>query len=304
MIFVYVNPAYLEQIFVTQTHVLFDAFRACGATVHSDAAAQRDVVQTGDHAVVYGYPHPWVPLDRFLPDNRWLYVVDEASIDRRPYDQAVERMCRLKISNMVVTYPNMANIAWLHEEPTVKRIVVVPQCVPVIRHKVTKDICILVSGQLSPTVYPTRTRLAQELLAKLPHHVHVQPYPGCDNLHRPGSMSGEAYWHLLDRCKLGVVCRAGNRDRFVAKYVEFGASHVLPVGDCPSYMPKEMKRTMVNVEGMVAADIIAEVTRLLAAPDELNERTDTFTDQVAQRYIVRSNVQRAMQEMTAPDFQP
>jgi len=88
--------------------------------------------------------------------------------------------------------------------------------------------------------------------------------------------TGNDYYNLLDMYDFGIVCRGGIRDYLVAKYVEFGACHVLPIGDCPSYMPIEMKKAMVNVEGMSDEHDVAELRRLLSDRDELIARQDAY----------------------------
>jgi hypothetical protein len=308
-VYVCVNPAYTEQIFYTQTTLVFESFQRAWATVYVGDASRVTPV-SGDQLVVYGYPSPDVVeyAKLFAPDNRWLYVVDESSRGTEPYDIALARMADLNIKNIVLTYQNSQHLEKLRGLGV--KYVVMPQCVPAIRPLTDKPHDILVSGQLNDVVYPTRTWLAIVLTgSSLAPRVSTLQYPGCDKPGAKHQTYGDRYYQHLDGFRMAVTCRAGSRDRFVAKYVEFGASHVLPIGDCPTYMPDEMKRAMVNVEGLTDGQVVAEVTRLLAAPDELRERTDAFTAQVAQRYMAMPNMQRVVEEIkhrqtSSPEVRP
>jgi len=104
---------------------------------------------------------------------------------------------------------------------------------------------------------------------------------------------GNDYYNLLDTYDFGIVCKAGIRDYLVAKYVEFGACHVFPVGDCPSYMPIEMKRMMVNVEGMTDVAIVNELQRLMSNRQELVSRQDAYAV-ATHRYFDRETHSRRL----------
>jgi hypothetical protein len=58
-----------------------------------------------------------------------------------------------------------------------------------------------------------------------------------------------------------------------------------------------MQRAMVNVANMSDHQIVEEVRRLLAAPQELQDRSDAFTEVVAQRYTAAPNMKRVVAEI-------
>jgi hypothetical protein len=65
-------------------------------------------------------------------------------------------------------------------------------------------------------------------------------------------------------------------------------------------MPEEMKRAMVNIEGLRHDEIREEVRRLLDdAPDELTDRTAMYTACVERHYMAIPNMYRVMQEITS-----
>ena len=302
-IFVYVHPAYTQTIFYTQTTLIFDSFRELGEVVCVGDEFKEATPRPNDQLVIYGNVDAYRDVvARFAEKDRWLYVVDEGGAGQGAYDRSLGYMARYNIKHMVVTYQNAGHLAKLHGAGI--HTVNMPQTVPGIRSKTVKTQDILISGQTSHTVYPMRTRVIELLnRSSLKGRTASLAYPGCDIT--PGVQHGphgDRYYQHLDGFRLAVTCRAGDRDRFVAKYAEFGASHVLPIGDCPTYMPEAMKKAMVNVERLSDTQIVEELTRLLAAPDELEARTQAFTDEVARRYIALPNMRRVIEEIKlAPD---
>lgn len=297
-LWVYVNPAYTQTIFYTQTNLIFETLEKVGATVLVGDAFAPDVVtpKRGDQLITYGNADNRADLiSRFPPKSRWLYIVDESSVKTGIYDTAISYMKRLHVTHTVVTYQNTEHLAKL----TAAGIdyVVVPQCMPTIRPRTTKTKDVLISGQLDVKFYPVRTQVANALSRFLPQHTDMLLYPGSDIPETRHDIYHDRYYQHLEQFQMGVTCRAGYRDRFVAKYVEMGACHVLPVGDCPTYMPDAMQRAMVNVADMKLSDIAAEVERLLLAPDELQARTDAFTAECERHYMVLPNVERAVADI-------
>jgi hypothetical protein len=237
-----------------------------------------------------------------LPQNRFAYLVDTKINDdgTLAYDKRIQQFRRLNVHHALITYPiardtKILNDAGIHT-------VVMPCCVSMRRPRINKYNGIVMTGTYDDRFYPTRTRLGRLFRIALPGVAGVAVPKGThgtgpiDQRAAP-SLVGEAYHEMLDGCQMAVVCRAGVRDYMVAKYVEFGMSHVLPVGDCPSHMPDDMKRLMVNVEGMSDEDIIHEVKRLLASPDELQARQEKYCDLVHGRYDLLTNAHRVIAEI-------
>lgn len=299
-VFVFVHPAYTDQICYPQTLNVWESFDACGATVAYGDDIRKIRPRPGDQLVGYGRLDEYRDVaDMFPARDKWHYVVDESNSTTQPYDKAMSYMKLLNVANIIVTYQNKAHLDKLAAHGI--RYVIMPQTMPAIRPRVEKVHGVLLSGQLSESFYPTRTSVTATLRGKAAEHVHVLETPGQDISTRRHDTIRDMYYELLDTCRMGVVCRAGERDRFVAKYIEMGACHVLPVGDCPTYMPDEMKHAMVNVEGMSPDQVVNEVRRLLEdAADELDERTETYVAGVKKHYMAVPNMQRVMAELKRP----
>lgn len=297
-VYVFVHPAYVDMICYPQTQLIWDTFQSCGADVRYGDAFNSVSPRPGDQVVFYGNHESYMHVaSRFVPEARWLYVVDESNTTSEPYDKALDAMKKKDVKNIIVTYQNSAHLNKLTENGV--RYVIMPQTMPAIRPKVNKKQVVLISGQMCNAFYPTRALVAHALHKQLPQYVQQLETPGQDISTKRHDTIREKYYSLLDTCTMGVVCRAGNRDRFVAKYIEMGACNVLPIGDCPSYMPEEMKRAMLNAEGMSPEQIVSEVQHLFLAPNELQSRIDSYVAGIKQHYLTLPNMQRVMSEITS-----
>lgn len=295
-VYVFVHPAYTDQIAYTQTTLVWDSFQVAGATVLYGEAFRSANPTPIDQLVCYGRPDAYFAfVARFSQQNRWNYVVDESNSTSKPYDRALSAMAQYDAKNIIVTYQNNEHLDKLTRLGI--RYLIMPQCIPSIRPKQPKSTGVLLSGQVHATFYPVRTVATRALQKLHPSHVHSLPTPGQDISTASHKTIREDYYKLLDTCKMAVVCRAGNRDRMVGKYVEFGASHVLPIGDCPTYMPDEMKNAMINVENMSDEAILAEVSRVLSSPEELNERVSAYVGAVEKHYTALPNMQRVVSSL-------
>jgi hypothetical protein len=221
------------------------------------------------------------------PRNRWTYVIDtKVNPDGTgAYAGRIAYCQEHSISHAVVTYVGardlqqlaLAGISYLG----------MPHCSPEPRVRRQKVAHLLFTGAVHDTVYPTRARLSKVLGPPMP----------CAAPRTTGKPVGEEYYEMIEGYNLGIVDRSGIRDYMVAKYVEFGACHVLPVGDCPSYMPIEMQQAMVNVEGMSDDEVKSEVARLLSRPEELMNRQDAYTAATHKRFDRRTHSRRVVQSI-------
>lgn len=305
-IWLYVNPAYCDCVFYPQTTVLFTSFKQAGVKVVVGADDFAKVVPSpGDKLITYGNFDVVAPIveQYFAPDNRWIYVVDEqGGGDPAPYSRCLSYMEKRGTKNILLTYQNAQHLASLTAKGV--KFVVMPHCVLNVRPRTQKPGDILISGQQVGSYYPNRVRVAN-VLRQAVHRpgtkfsVTTLPYPGFDVSTATHDIIGEKYLDYLDQFKMGAACRGDWHDRFVGKYVEMGACHVLPVGDCPTYMPLDMQRAMVDVAPMTDAQLVAEIERLLATPDELTARQDAFTAVVEKTYTALPNAQRVVKEILA-----
>lgn len=215
------------------------------------------------------------------PSNRWVYMNDTRTTpDGQAYTGRIEQCRRFGVSRAIVTYSNVGHLECLRRAGITY--VTFPFCVSRRRARTAKPHVAAMLGSFDPETYPTRSRLRSLLSPAFPPVV----------LDRP--VVGDTYYDVLDGHRFGLVCRGGYRDAFVAKYVEYGMCHVLPVGDCPSYMPVEMKQAMVNVEGRSDEWVVSEVTRLLRTPDELFQRQEAYSEQVHRRFDLLENARRVV----------
>lgn len=296
---VFVHPAYMDQICYPQTLNVWETFARRGADVRYGVEIRKINPLPGDQLVAYGRMDEYRDVsDQFPRGDKWHYVVDESNSSTRPYEKAMSYMQLLNFGNIIVTYQNPAHLARLTEAGY--RYAIMPQTFPAIRPEVQKEHGLLLSGQVSDSFYPTRSKAWRLFESSIPTLVKVLRTPGQDISTRTHNVIRDEYYNLLDRCSMGIVCRAGHRDRFVAKYIEMGACHCLPVGDCPTYMPQEMKDAMVDVSAMSDRDAIAEVKRLLTSSrDELKQRSDAYTAGVERHYLADPNMDRVLAEITS-----
>lgn len=306
-----ISEGYLDYISYTLGVVLPNAFEAAGANVITHDDVQNLSPAVGDKLIVMGSltDSTMTALSKFEPVDRWSFVCDvQKSEDPGPYVRAVAYAKDvLKTSNIITTYETPEHMHWL--EANGMRHVTMPHCMPSIRKRITKHKQIIMTGQVDmrattndverlTNVYTMRTNIADALKGSdLKSQVTWLNHPGHSLSTLKHDVVFDRYLETLDDHRIGIVCKGGMRDSMVSKYVEYGACHVLPVGDVPSYMPRAMSEAMINVEGFSAAEIIAELKRLLANVEELDKRTEVYVEQIKKHYIGDVNARRVIDEM-------
>jgi hypothetical protein len=195
---------------------------------------------------------------------------------------------------MINTFPSKRNIDFLSERG-IKTITMPFSGSPRRVDYSHKDIDVIVSGQMDPKYYPIRTRIFDALKSSDVKFAYL-PHSGLDSSHARHIYHGEKFHELLDRCWIGVTCRAGNfRDRIVPKYVEFGFSKVLPVGDCPTYMSQDMCESMIEVkENDDLVEIVSKIKDTLSDKNKLVERIEKYSVAVEKDYDYDVNVRRVL----------
>lgn len=305
-----VHEAVLDCVAYTLSTVLPEAFKAAGAIVllHEEFGSFQPHEE--DHIIsIGGIDDVKEMVHRFKPEHRWHHVVDVEKLgDAVPYARATTYAQNVVgTKNLITTYETKTHMEALEAQGF--RHVTMPHCMMDIRPRVKKTHGIAVSGQLDiaapgaegskPQLYVTRTNVAQALIhSGFGQDVTWIPHPGHSLSELRHDVVYDQYMKMLDVHCLSVTCKGSRRDSLVGKYVEFGACHVLPVGDCPSYMPEEMKLAMVDVEKMTRPQIVAEIKRLLASPEELTARTEAYVEQVRKHFLGEPNARRVMQEIT------
>lgn len=234
---------------------------------------------------------------RVHPEHRWMFLVDTKINDddgTGAYQGKIEYAHERGIRNALITYPIAPYTRRLHKAGI--STVVMPCCAPNRRPRIDKYNGVAMTGTYDAKVYPTRWRLGALFRDRLPGIAGLPVPRGTTPASAP-LLKGEAYYQMLDGCNMAIVCKGGLRDCLVAKYVEFGMCHALPIGDCPSYMPDDMKRLMLNVEGQSDDAVVAEVRRLLASPEELYARQEAYSELTHHYFDLETNARRALNEI-------
>lgn len=199
-------------------------------------------------------------------ENRICFICDErASSSEIAYTNRIKSFEQNGCKKVIVSYANKKHLQCLTDAGISH--VYMPLVMPKKRSRTNKSVSVIATGSFEKQTYPTRAHLVT-LINDISRTNIKTGYP-CLN---------DDYLQMLDQAELGLVCCAGYRDRMLAKYGEYGACHILPVGDCPSYMPQEMKQIMVNVENMSDTQIKNEIDRLLTSDRvELYERQENYS---------------------------
>lgn len=276
------------------------AFQARGALVIEEerflVSGNQQFVPNGDRIVNFYCDKLGDVWSRCLPQFRWNFAIDEmAEPDGKAYATKIKQCLDNDCRRIVVTYANPKHLRNL-DTARISH-VGMPCCPTRIRARSTKPNAIAAFGAFHPETYPERTRVGRVL--------HNSMGPAVVHLHPPRNESSpcqddmENHYRDLDSYQMGIVDHASFRDRFVLKYVEYGASHVLPVGSAPSYMPREMKDAMVNTEGKDPKWVVNEVNRLLHTPPELVQRQEAYTDAVAHHFNLLQHADRVLKTIVS-----
>lgn len=220
------------------------------------------------------------------PARKVLFTIDECKSDGVLFRTHREFCDQIDCREMILSYPSERNVKFL-EEHGYKTIPYNPSVA--VRDKKPKRYDILISGQMDRNYYPTRVWAAEVILRNKNRWrvVHL-PHPGFELSKARHQYTGEKYRELLDECNIGVACKAGWRDRLVAKYVELGASWCLPVGDCPSYMAPEMVESMIAIDTSTPEEEV--VRKIDEALSGINERINRYVSGVRNNHDLETNV--------------
>lgn len=146
-------------------------------------------------------------------------------------------------------------------------------------HNSVKNFDISISGVINWEVYPTRTRIFDYLRRHESQNMKISflPHPGYEKSKMTHDIIGDKYINFLSQSWLSVVCRGGWRDGLVSKYLEAGLAYSLPVGDLPTYMNKEMKELIVNIEhDDTNLEIKEKIYRELENKNKLMEKIEEY----------------------------
>lgn len=277
---------------------MLDAFSKAGCVpiTESDFVNGKISVSSEDTIVVYisiKSEEAHAKL-RQIACKKILQSLDESKSDQRLFATQIE-FCKLhNIDTMINAFPSQRNIDFLSSHGI--KTITMPFCgLPRNASYSNKDIDILVSGQIDDVYYPIRGKIFRAFREKGIKFLYL-PHCGMSAVNSSHPYHGEKFYELLDRCWTAVTCRAGSfRDRLVPKYIEFGFSKVLPIGDAPSYMLSEMKNSMIEVnEHDTSNDISKNVIDALSNKSLLIDRIEKYHDCVSSNYNFYKNADRTV----------
>lgn len=223
-----------------------------------------------------------------------LHSIDESKSDAILYRTQLKFLEDVGSNTIINAYPSKRNLDFLSSKGL--EVITLPLCGSKRMVDISnKDIDVLVSGQMDASYYPTRTKILSAL-SKSDVKFAYLPHSGMEASKATHQYHGEKFLELLDRCWLGVTCKAGNfRDRLVAKYVEFGFSKVLPVGDVPTYMDKRMSESMLSIEESDSEEkIISKIKECLSNKESLIRRIETYSSATEEIHDMEENVRRVV----------
>lgn len=231
-----------------------------------------------------------------------LYSNDESKSDQILFRTQLEFCKRHGVTTIINTFPSDRNLNFLTQNGI--RAITMP--VSGWHRNVNfanKDIDVLVSGQIVESYYPVRTKIFSALRNSTLKFAYL-PHSGMEASNVMHQYHGKNFLNLLDRCWLGVTCRAGSfRDRMVPKYVEFGFSKVLPVGDCPTYMDPDMKSSMIEITESSTEDfIINQIKNALADKQKLIDRIEKYSSVIHEKFDMVSNTKRVLRMISNNEF--
>lgn len=135
------------------------------------------------------------------------------------------------------------------------------------------DICI--SGTASDA-YPLRKRLRDLLNNSKIFKVKLVPFIGYMSKDK-NAVVGTKFYEAISQSWLGLVTHVGKHDRFVAKYLEFAKTWVLPVGNYPSSMHPDVQKLVLDIDPKLSNDdIIKLVKTTLEDKEQLKNRITAY----------------------------
>lgn len=270
---------------------IFNEFKAQGVVVVSETQFTQIMLNDVDIVIVFIMLYEQLSKDKLQNSNcaKYICVADESKRDGILFKNVYELCEQIKCSNVILMLHNTKNI----EHLTSHGIKVITFSLGTrIRKRKDKKYDIVISCQFDAKYYPVRTRVA-ELLNKNKHSYSLAcvKHPGFSKMHATHSVHGEKFYQLLDECKLGLVCKAGWRDRMVGKYTEFGASWCLPLGDVPSCMCEEMKSSMIVIGEDDQNFTFSELCKAIdVGLQEYESRISQYTKCLQEYYSTEKNI--------------
>lgn len=300
MIYVVHKNGNEDYVCTTDTKDFHSELSFFGATILNESEFQKileekKLNETDSVMVHVGLAHVATKMGlKHFSGNKVLFTIDESKSDGVLFRTHQEFCKETDIKKIILSYPSERNVNFLKENGY-ETISYNPS--NTVRERKEKKYDIIISGQINKEYYPVRTLLAEILLKnKRRWNVVHLPHPGFEISKAAHQYTGEKYRELLDECKFGIVCRAGWRDRLVAKYIEYGASWCLPIGDHPTYMESELKKSMIFVDESFSENEI--VTKIDLAFEQYEENICKYVNGLKKFHDLKSNVKKLLTEIS------
>jgi len=223
---------------------------------------------------------------------------DETKSDGVLYRTQLELANEVGIREICNAFPAKRNIDFLNQHFT--HVYALPFALDTVRivDFASKQIDVLISGQIDRSYYPIRSKITSALSKTKSIKTVMLNHSGFSTDATSHKYHSESYFDLLDQCWMGVTCKAGYRDRLVAKYIEFGFSKVLPIGDAPSYMNVEMKNAMCIInETDSDSTIIDTISSLLENKQQLKTKILEYSDATIENHMIQPLISKFICEL-------
>jgi len=226
-----------------------------------------------------------------MGNNKIIWGVDESKPDRILYKTEKDYCKRLGFSTVITPFPSERNVKSLVDEGINVISMMHSLHYADFPRSFNKNYDVLVSGNLTPSYYPIRHKIAEAIIGSKQFKIAYIPFPGYSISQNPGQIFGDNYVKAASQCWIGITCRAGWCDRLLAKYIEFGKGCCLPIGDSPTFMPEPLRREMIEItEDHTSHEIVTLVSEALHDKQVLSQRINRYRDYLEENHELSKRV--------------
>jgi hypothetical protein len=293
---------------VTIASDIIREFEKQGCKLHSETsfdASGHSLVNPEDSVLVHISLRNERNLQRLaqLPNHKVIWGVDESKPDRVLFRTERDYCKRLGFSTVITPFPSTRNVSSLTEDG----INVISMMHSLHYHDFprafNKQYDVLVSGNLTPSYYPVRHKIANAILNSRKFKTGFIPFPGYSISQNPGQIMGGDYIRAASQCWIGITCKAGWCDRLLAKYIEFGKGCCLPIGDVPTFMPGPLEKEMLVItEDHTDTEIVRMVEEALNDKVSLTSRINRYRDYLEENHELTKRVSETITKIETRQF--
>lgn len=238
-----------------------------------------------------------------LKNRKIIWGVDESKPDRVLFRTERDYAKRLGFEAVITPFPSERNVKSLVEDEINVISMMHSLHYQDMTRNFNKNYDILVSGNLTPSYYPIRHRIATAVIESKKFKIGFIPFPGYSISQNPGQIFGGDYVRAASQCWIGITCKAGWCDRLLAKYIEFGKGCCLPIGDAPSFMPDELRREMIEItEDHSSAEIVRMTEEALHDKVSLTSRINRYRDFLEENHELTKRVRETIEKIESSKY--